>query len=119
RDATFTLDLPQYPIDRRERCRAFHLGQDDAVEPRSHDRDQIAVTELRIGGVDADIQKSGARLRQRRGDGGAGRHLLGGRDRIFEVEDDGVRLEGQRLFDTAWVIARRETKTAEQGNGKA
>ena len=114
--AALALDLLQYPIDRRERRRALHLGQDNAVEPAARDRDEIAIAERGIGGVDADIQESGARLPECCRDRIAGRHLLGRRDRIFKVENDGVGVEGHRLFDTARVIARGEQKTAEQGN---
>src|SRR5207302_3824322 len=115
--AALALDLLQYPIDRRERCRALHLGQDNAVEPAARDRDEIAIAERGIDGIDADIQESGARLPECCRDRIAGRYLLGRRDRIFKVENDGVGVEGQRLCDTARMITRREQKTAEQGNG--
>jgi hypothetical protein len=49
----------------------------------------------------------------------AGGDLLSRRDGVFEIENDRVGVEGQRLFDTARVITRREQKTSEQGNGRA
>jgi hypothetical protein len=49
---------------------------------------------------------------RRRGDQVARRRLLGGRDRVFEVENYRVGIERQRLLDPPRVIARREQETA-------
>src|SRR5204863_448812 len=86
------------------------------VKTRLDHRDQIAAAELGVRCIHSHIEKAGPRPRQRSGDGGAGRRLLGGRDGVFEVEDHRVGVERQRLLDPARMVARREQKTAKEGN---
>ena len=56
--AALAFELRQQPVDRGEPGGAFDLRQNDAVEPGPHDREQIAVAELGIDGVDPDIQQA-------------------------------------------------------------
>ena len=112
RQPLLAFELRQQPVDRGERGGAFDLWQDDAVEPGPDDRDQVAVAELGVDRIDANIEERSARARQRRDDRIARRRLLGGRDRVLEVEDDRVGIERQRLLDAPRMIARRKQKTA-------
>src|SRR5262249_20677517 len=66
---SLALQLYKEPIDRGECGRIFDLWQDDSIEPRTDDLDEIAVTKLGVGSVDPNIEERLARLRQRRSDG--------------------------------------------------
>jgi hypothetical protein len=109
---TRSIELRQQPIDRREPGCAFHLRQDDAVETKSNDRQQVAIAELGVDGVDANIEKPLAWARHRRDDRIARGPLLGRGHRVFEIEDDRVGIEGQRLLDPPGVVSRRKQKAA-------
>src|SRR6266851_1721800 len=60
------LKLGEEPVGRRKPGSAFDLRQNDAVEPRADDRRQVAVTELGVDRIHADIQQRSPRARQRR-----------------------------------------------------
>ena len=77
---------------------------------------EVAMTELGVGGVDANVKQPGARFAVGGDDRLPGRRLLGDGDRVLEVEDHRVGVEGQRLLDPARMIAGGEKKTA-QGHG--
>ena len=90
---SLAFQLRQEPIDRGERGRAFDLWQHDPFEPRADDCNEVAVAELGVGGIYPNIEERLARQRQRRGHGAACGRLLGGRDRILEVENDRIGIE--------------------------
>jgi hypothetical protein len=69
RQLLFTFQLRQQPIDRGERGSPFDLWQDDPVEARTHDRNQVAVAELGVGGIDPNIEERSPRQCQHRGHG--------------------------------------------------
>ena len=48
------FQLSQQPIDRCEPGRAFDLRENDAVQTGLHDRDQVAIAEFGVDGVDPD-----------------------------------------------------------------
>ena len=108
------FELGEQPVDRGQPGRAFDLRQNDAVEARPHDRHQIAVAEFSVDGIDPDIEQSPPRPLQRCGDRLARCRLLGGRDRVFEVEDHRIGIKRQRLLDPSRVVARREQETAQR-----
>jgi hypothetical protein len=106
------LQLRQQPIDRGERSGIFDLWQDDPVEARAGDRNEVAVAELGVGGIYPNIEERLARQRQRRRYGDACSWLFGGRDRVLEVKNDRVGIERQCIGDAPHMIARGKQKTA-------
>src|SRR6185437_2929710 len=101
--ALLALQLRQEPVDRGERSGAFDLWQDDPVEPRADDCNEVAVAELGVGGIDPNIEERLAR--QRPGHGTARGRLLGGRDSVLEVENDRIGIERQCVGDAPGMIA--------------
>jgi len=91
--AVLALQLRQKPIDRGESSSAFNLWQDDAIEAGADDRDKVAVAELGFSGIDPNIDERPPRKRERCDDCTACSALLGGCDRILEVQNDRVGIE--------------------------
>ena len=106
------FQLREQPIDRGERGGTFDLWQDDPVEPRADDRDEVAIAELGVGGVDPNIEEGSARPRQCRRHGTACGRLLGSRHRILEVEYDHIGIERQCIGHAPGMIARGKQKAA-------
>src|SRR5207302_4767494 len=96
---------------------ASRAGLSTFGEPRADDRRQIAVTELGVDRIDADIQPWSPRAHQGRDHRIPRRPLLGGRDRILEIEDHRIGVEGQRLLDPPRVVPRRKQKTPQRPHG--
>jgi len=110
--SSWALQLRQEPIDRGECGCAFDLWQHDSVEAWASDRNEVAVAELGIGRVDPNIEERLAWPRQcGRYDTACGR-LLGGRDRVLEVENDSVGIERQCIGEASRMIARGKHKAA-------
>jgi len=110
--ALLVFQLRQEPIDRGERGGAFDFWQDDPVEARADDRDEVAVAELGVCGIDPNVKERLPRQRQRRRYGTARGTLLGGRDCVLQVKDDRVGIERQCIGHAPGMIARRKQKTA-------
>ena len=117
RHPLLALELREQPVGRSEPGGAFDLRQNDAVEPRPDDRRQVAVAELGVDRIDADIEQRSPRAREGRDHRLARRPLLGRRDRILEIEDHRVGVERQRLLDPPRVVTRRKQKTPQRLHG--
>jgi hypothetical protein len=61
-----SFELRQNPIDGRKPSGGFDLWQDDAVETGPNDRHQVAIAELGVDRIDANIEELPPRARQRR-----------------------------------------------------
>jgi hypothetical protein len=107
-----SFDLGKKPVDRRKPSGGFDLGEDDAVETGLNNCDQIAIAELGVDRIDANIEELSPRAEQRRDNRIPRRPLLGYGHRIFGIEDDRVGIERQRLLDPPCVIPRRKQKAA-------
>lgn len=107
-----SFDLRKKPVDRRKPSGGFDLRKDDAVETRPNNCDQIAIAELGVNRIDANIEELSPRAGQRCYNRIPRRSLLGHGHGIFEVEDDRVGIERQRLLDPPWVIPGRKQKAA-------
>jgi len=110
--AALAFELRQQPVDRGEPGGGFDLWQDDPVNTGKRDREQVAVAELGIDGVDPDIQETAPRTRERSRHRLAGGRFLDDCDRVLQIEDDRVGVERQRLLDPPRVVAGSEQKTA-------
>ena len=69
-------------------------------------------------GVDPDDAEGVARALQSLDHQGAGRRLLGHRDRVLQIQDHRIRVEPERLLHLARMIARREQEAAVQGHAQ-
>ena len=117
RQATGALERGDGPVDGHELSGRFDFRQHDTVDAGGDHRLQVVEAERRIERVDPDVTEGAAR-RLKRGDHLlAGGRLLRDRDRILEIEDHDVGVEGERLLDASGVVARREQQRSEYGHG--
>jgi len=107
-----SFDLRKKPVDRRKPSGGFDLREDDAVETGPNNCDQIAIAELGVDRIDANIEELPPRARQRRDNRIPRRPLLSDGHGILEIEDDRVGIERQCLLDPPGVIPRRKQKAA-------
>ncbi len=112
RQSVLAFELARQPFDRGQPGGGFDLWQNDAVEPATDDRHQVAVAEFGVERVDPDIERRPPRPPEGRRHPVPRRLLFGGRDRVFEIEDHRVGIERQRLLDPPRMVSRRKQKTA-------
>ena len=113
RQSALALEVGDQPVDRAQIRSRLHLGEHDAIDAGPDDRHDIRQAPLRPDAVDAYVAFACAGLCQRFDHGFPRRRLLRDRNRIFQVEDHGVRAQGQSLFHAPWMISRGKQKRAQ------
>ena len=116
RDGAVAFELGQQPVDGGEGGGGFDLREDDTVEAGVHDCGQVAVAELGVGGVDADVEERVAGALQGGRDERASGWLFGDCHGVFQIEDHGVGIQRQRLVGAARVVAGGEEERAQRGS---
>jgi len=99
------FDVRQDPVDGDDLGRFLDLGQDQARQPRAGHGQDVVEAEIRIPGIDPHIAALARVLFQGFDDQGAGRRFLGDSDGVFQVQNDGVAIKGERLFGPACVVS--------------
>ena len=117
-DAAGRLDLRQQRVHQVHVGRNPDLRHEDAIEAVArllHDVHHVAVHVMGVDTVDADADGLAAVapvvLEQGGDDVLAGRLLVGGRDRVLEVEKDVVRLARERLLEQRGLRPRHRQLT--------
>ena len=106
--ATIALEIPDQPIDCVQVRRALHFRQDDPFDAGMQHLVQIAEAETRRWRVHPHIAAAAPWLLECARDDLAGRGLFRDRDRILQIDDDGVSFERECFLHTARDVARRE-----------
>jgi len=116
-ERTRLLQRRDHAVPAHDLVMAFDLGQENAGDARNaDDRVEIGFGEAGFQAVDPHPDALVGDLRRIGFDAGARVLLFRGRHRVLEVEDEGVRWQGQRLVEKLLAIGRDIEKAAGQGH---
>ncbi len=112
-DAALALERGEQPVDGVQIGGAFDFRHHHAVHAFLHRGDEIGIAIRRRRRVHAHVEQAAPRLGQCLDHGSAARRLVGGSNRVLEIEDHGVGVQRERFLDAARHVGRREQERAD------